>query len=401
MFTVSEAIVMSLSLICFQFEMPPRVSPLKDACHHVGLKTDKTWKLEVKFINAVKGRGLFAVRPFCKGDFVVEYRGDLVDEAEAERRRRVYHTSCAAFFFLFKWRGKVWCIDASREDGSFGRLVNDEHRHPNCRMKKVEVEGKPHLCLFALKDIKDGEEISYDYGGDDCPWRVQMELCANVCHPVKGSNPAVMSEKETEEASCPLDTPQQMELCAKVCHPVKGSNPAVMSEKETEEASCPLDTPQQMELCAKVCHPVKGSNPAVMSEKETEEASCPLDTPQQVVYLHFLAFAFSTSRKFGLSQWSSSVVLRTHGAPTTCGSGTTPSFTGLSPFSGRLRVSSVSGEMGAKVTGFSGGDFSSCTLSTNANSTINRLAVVREKLAVLAGRSGAGAGLMLSDDGRC
>ncbi|TRY90792.1 hypothetical protein DNTS_000690 [Danionella cerebrum] len=55
-----------------------------------------------------------------------------------------------------------------------------------------------------------------------------------------------MSEKETEEASCPLDTPQQMELCAKVCHPVKGSNPAVMSEKETEEASCPLDTPQQM-----------------------------------------------------------------------------------------------------------------------------------------------------------
>ncbi|TRY60771.1 hypothetical protein DNTS_029621 [Danionella cerebrum] len=123
--------------------MPPRVSPLKDACHHVGLKTDKTWKLEVKFINAVKGRGLFAVRPFCKGDFVVEYRGDLVDEAEAERRRRVYHTSCAAFFFLFKWRGK-------------------------------------------------------------------MELCAKVCHPVKGSNPAVMSEKETEEASCPLDTPQQM-----------------------------------------------------------------------------------------------------------------------------------------------------------------------------------------------
>ena len=36
--------------------MPPRISPLTDACHHVGLKTDKTWKLEVKFINAVKGK---------------------------------------------------------------------------------------------------------------------------------------------------------------------------------------------------------------------------------------------------------------------------------------------------------------------------------------------------------
>ena len=36
--------------------MPPRLSPVKDACHHIGLKTDKTWKLEVKFINAVKGK---------------------------------------------------------------------------------------------------------------------------------------------------------------------------------------------------------------------------------------------------------------------------------------------------------------------------------------------------------
>ena len=36
--------------------MPPRISPLTDACHHVGLKTDKTWKLEVKYINAIKGK---------------------------------------------------------------------------------------------------------------------------------------------------------------------------------------------------------------------------------------------------------------------------------------------------------------------------------------------------------
>lgn len=76
--------------------------------------------------------------------------------------------------FIFLFLLSILSIDASREDGSFGRLVNDEHRHPNCRMKKIEVEGKPHLCLFALKDIKDGEEITYDYGGDDCPWRMQV-----------------------------------------------------------------------------------------------------------------------------------------------------------------------------------------------------------------------------------
>ncbi len=38
-------------------------------------------------------------------------------------------------------------------------------------MKKIDVIGKTHLYLFALKDIKEGEEIAYDYGGDDCPWR--------------------------------------------------------------------------------------------------------------------------------------------------------------------------------------------------------------------------------------
>lgn len=36
--------------------MPPRISPLKDASDHVVSKTDKTTKLEVKYINAVKGK---------------------------------------------------------------------------------------------------------------------------------------------------------------------------------------------------------------------------------------------------------------------------------------------------------------------------------------------------------
>ncbi|KAM7402851.1 hypothetical protein PAMA_003664 [Pampus argenteus] len=40
-------------------------------------------------------------------------------------------------------------------------------------MKKIEVNGNPHLRLFALNDIKEG--ITYDYGGDDCPRRTQMK----------------------------------------------------------------------------------------------------------------------------------------------------------------------------------------------------------------------------------
>ena len=61
-------------------------------------------------------------------------------------------------------------IDASSEDGTLGRLVNDAEK-PNAKMKKIEVVGVPSLCLFAIVDIEEGQEIIYDYGGDNLPWR--------------------------------------------------------------------------------------------------------------------------------------------------------------------------------------------------------------------------------------
>ena len=54
------------------------------------------------------GRGVFAKGLIRKGDFVVEYRGDMINDAESQRRRKLYHPSCAAFMFAFKWKGKTW-----------------------------------------------------------------------------------------------------------------------------------------------------------------------------------------------------------------------------------------------------------------------------------------------------
>ncbi|KAG1927056.1 N-lysine methyltransferase KMT5A [Pimephales promelas] len=93
---------------------------------------------------------------------------------ESERRREVNQNT--VYMFDFIWQNKKWCIDAAHENTTLGRLVNDDV-NPNCMMKKVIVEGKPHLCLFAAKDITPGEEISYDYGGSDWPWR--KATCSN------------------------------------------------------------------------------------------------------------------------------------------------------------------------------------------------------------------------------
>ncbi|KAL1250962.1 hypothetical protein QQF64_018758 [Cirrhinus molitorella] len=63
--------------------------------HHVLTKSEKK-NLEVKYFNAVKG------------DFIAEYMGELINQEELERRRKLYHPSCGVFMFEFKWRGKTW-----------------------------------------------------------------------------------------------------------------------------------------------------------------------------------------------------------------------------------------------------------------------------------------------------
>ncbi|XP_056118254.1 uncharacterized protein LOC130095524 [Rhinichthys klamathensis goyatoka] len=262
--------------------MPPRISPLKDAMHHVVSKTDKTFKLDVKYINAVKGRGLFAKGDFCKGDFVVEYRGDMINDAELQRRRKRYHASCAAFMFDFKWRGKTWCIDASREDGSYGRIVNDCHKHPNCKMKKIDVNGKPHLCLFALDDIKEGEEIAYDYGGENYPWRTQMTSAPVNTSTASNSDPSLQSETQMDDESAQINSPQQMTSAPVNTSTASNSDPSLQSETQMDDESAQINSPQQMTSAPVNTSTASNSDPSLQSETQMDDESAQINSPQQM-----------------------------------------------------------------------------------------------------------------------
>lgn len=79
----------------------------------------------------------------------------------------------SVIIYLFKIK---YSIDAAKDDESLGRLVNDNHISPNCKMKRIIVEGKPHLCLFATRDISPGEEVTYNYGDGDWPWRNKVRM---------------------------------------------------------------------------------------------------------------------------------------------------------------------------------------------------------------------------------
>ncbi|KAJ3647744.1 hypothetical protein Zmor_019605 [Zophobas morio] len=128
------------------------------------LRCDVEEGLEVRYF-ADKGRGVVTSRPFTKGDFVVEYSGDLIDLNEARRRELKYaqdmNTGC--YMYYFRHNNQQYCVDATAETGKLGRLVNHS-RTGNLITRTVSVDNKPRLVLIAKDDIKAGDEVTYDYG---------------------------------------------------------------------------------------------------------------------------------------------------------------------------------------------------------------------------------------------
>ena len=61
-------------------------------------------------------------------------------------------------------------IDASLEDGSYGRLINDDHIEYNAQCKKIIVNNTAHVAFFATRNIKVGEEVTYKYSNSPHYW---------------------------------------------------------------------------------------------------------------------------------------------------------------------------------------------------------------------------------------
>lgn len=57
-----------------------------------------------------KGRGICAGRPFARGEFVVEYIGDLIEQNEADRREEIYAKDSAfgCYMYYFKHKEQQW-----------------------------------------------------------------------------------------------------------------------------------------------------------------------------------------------------------------------------------------------------------------------------------------------------
>jgi uncharacterized protein len=96
------------------------------------------------------GLGLFATQDFKKGDLIIEYTGERISEAEAQRRGGKY---------LFELNDN-WTIDG-KERKNTARYLNHSCR-PNCEPELNEDETQ--IFIYAKRNIKAGEELTYNYG---------------------------------------------------------------------------------------------------------------------------------------------------------------------------------------------------------------------------------------------
>ncbi|XP_011074812.1 histone-lysine N-methyltransferase ASHH2 isoform X1 [Sesamum indicum] len=107
-----------------------------------------------------KGFGLQALDNISEGQFLIEYVGEVLDMHAYQKRQREYALQGHRHFYFMTLNGSE-VIDASAK-GNLGRFINHSC-DPNCRTEKWMVNGEVCVGLFALRDIKKGEEVTFDY----------------------------------------------------------------------------------------------------------------------------------------------------------------------------------------------------------------------------------------------
>ena len=113
--------------------------------------------------SAIQGRGAFATRRIRKGERIIEYTGERITNAEADKRydderMRRHHT------YLFTLTQRT-VVDGG-VGGNASRFINHSCE-PNC--EAIIEDGR--IWIDALRTIPAGQELMYDYkyerlGGD-------------------------------------------------------------------------------------------------------------------------------------------------------------------------------------------------------------------------------------------
>ncbi len=123
----------------------------------------------------IHGTGVYARRNIKKGEKVIEYVGEIITKKDAEERaQRQLEVSKGN-----PEVGAVYVFELNKKQDIDGNVPWNTAKYinhscePNC---ETEIDGK-HIWIIAKRDIKKGEEISYNYGYDLEDYKEHPCLC--------------------------------------------------------------------------------------------------------------------------------------------------------------------------------------------------------------------------------
>ncbi len=149
-----------------------------------------------------KGWGLVPLNALKKGDLVIEYVGEVIDEKEKENRLIEWardHPNDPNFYVMALETG--WYLDA-RNKANLSRFINHSCA-PNCRLLPMNVNGYIRVGIYTLRDIAPGEFLSYDYQfdtkhGDKFRCRCGAANCRGTMKGGRGEDSAVEKTRKEE-----------------------------------------------------------------------------------------------------------------------------------------------------------------------------------------------------------
>jgi hypothetical protein len=112
----------------------------------------------------IHNKGVFAKKDITKGTKIIEYIGDKITKAQSEK----IATKQINKSIKNNKEGAVYIFDLNKKYDINGNVSWNPARYinhscnPNCEPEII----RGHIWIIAIKDIKENEEIYYNYGYD-------------------------------------------------------------------------------------------------------------------------------------------------------------------------------------------------------------------------------------------
>jgi SET domain-containing protein len=107
----------------------------------------------------IHGTGVYALRNFAAGDRILEYKGERITKAEARRRGLEQEAKQDG-------SGRVYIFEMNKRYDLDGNIPDNPAKYINhsCDENCEAVLDRGRIWVTAGRDIRAGEELTYDYG---------------------------------------------------------------------------------------------------------------------------------------------------------------------------------------------------------------------------------------------